>query len=240
MIQTYNPMLIGLVAHSLSNYISVTSATVEMLQLTLRDTSDAEVPIWLEGIGRTADLMQHSVSRLVSMSAPRDFPSSSIGSTCRCCSSAPANTSSARRVRGDAHHVRADRRRAAGLGRPCRARRHRRQPARQRRARLRPARGRQGAGHARARPRRLQHPRHGRRADAGKSGGALRAAAAAGGGAGGPAEERLWAGDRRGNSSGAWMAICGARASPAEARVSHSACQPSNSILQETEMPKPR
>jgi signal transduction histidine kinase len=74
MIQTYNPMLIGLVAHSLSNYISVTAATVEMLQLTLRDTSDPDVPIWLEGIGRTADLMQHSVGRLVSMSAPRDFP----------------------------------------------------------------------------------------------------------------------------------------------------------------------
>jgi signal transduction histidine kinase len=74
MIQTFNPMLIGLVAHSLSNYISVTSATVEMLQLTLRDTKDPDVPIWLEGIGHTADLMQHSVSRLVSMSAPRDFP----------------------------------------------------------------------------------------------------------------------------------------------------------------------
>jgi signal transduction histidine kinase len=74
MIQTFNPMLIGLVAHSLSNYISVTSATVEMLQLTLRDTSDPDVPIWLDGIGHTADLMQHSVSRLVSMSGPRDFP----------------------------------------------------------------------------------------------------------------------------------------------------------------------
>lgn len=74
MIQTYNPMLIGLVAHSLSNYISVTSATVEMLQLTLRDAKDPDIPIWLEGIGHTADLMQHSVSRLVSMSAPRDFP----------------------------------------------------------------------------------------------------------------------------------------------------------------------
>jgi signal transduction histidine kinase len=74
MIQTYNPMLIGLVAHSLSNYISVTSAAVEMLQLTLRDIKDPDVPIWLEGIGHTADLMQHSVSRLVSVSAPRDFP----------------------------------------------------------------------------------------------------------------------------------------------------------------------
>jgi signal transduction histidine kinase len=74
MMQTYNPMLIGLVAHSLSNYITVTSATVEMLRLTLRDNKDPDVPIWLEGIGHTADLMQHSVSRLVSMSAPRDFP----------------------------------------------------------------------------------------------------------------------------------------------------------------------
>jgi signal transduction histidine kinase len=74
MIQTYNPMLIGLVAHSLSNYITVTSATVEMLQLTLRGNEDPDVPIWLEGIGHTAELMQHSVGRLVSMSPPRDFP----------------------------------------------------------------------------------------------------------------------------------------------------------------------
>src|SRR3954462_15767944 len=72
-IQTYNPMLIGLVAHSLSNYIAVTSATVDMLQLTLRDHADPDVPIWLDGIGHTADLMQRSVGRLVSMSAPRDF-----------------------------------------------------------------------------------------------------------------------------------------------------------------------
>src|SRR5689334_484848 len=74
MIQTFNPMLVGLVAHSLSNYISVTSATVEMLQLSLRDAKDPDVPIWLEGISHTADLMQHSVSRLVSLSTPRDFP----------------------------------------------------------------------------------------------------------------------------------------------------------------------
>lgn len=74
MIQTFNPKLVGLVAHSLNNYISVTSATVEMLQLTLRGNADPDVPIWLEGISHTADLMQHSVSRLVSLSAPRDFP----------------------------------------------------------------------------------------------------------------------------------------------------------------------
>jgi signal transduction histidine kinase len=45
-----------------------------MLQLTLRDVEDPDVPIWVDGIRHTADLMQHSVGRLVSMSAPRDFP----------------------------------------------------------------------------------------------------------------------------------------------------------------------
>jgi len=73
-IQTFNPMLVGLVAHSLSNYITVTAATVEMLQLSLRDHSNADVSTWLEGIGHTTDLMQHTVSRLVAMSVPRDFP----------------------------------------------------------------------------------------------------------------------------------------------------------------------
>jgi signal transduction histidine kinase len=74
MIQTANPALVGLVAHALSNYITVTSATVEMLQLTLRDHQDPDVPIWLEGIGHATDLMQHSVGRLVTLATPRDFP----------------------------------------------------------------------------------------------------------------------------------------------------------------------
>ena len=74
MIQTVNPALVGLVAHALSNYITVTAATVEMLQLTLRDCRDPDVPIWLEGIGHATDLMQHSVGRLVTLATPRDFP----------------------------------------------------------------------------------------------------------------------------------------------------------------------
>ena len=74
MIQTVNPALVGLVAHALSNYITVTAATVEMLQITLRDCPDPDVPIWLEGIGHATDLMQHSVGRLVTLATPRDFP----------------------------------------------------------------------------------------------------------------------------------------------------------------------
>jgi signal transduction histidine kinase len=74
MIQTVNPALVGLIAHALSNYITVTAATVEMLQLTLRDSQDPDVPIWLEGIGHATDLMQHSVGRLVRLAPPREFP----------------------------------------------------------------------------------------------------------------------------------------------------------------------
>jgi signal transduction histidine kinase len=65
---------VGLVVHSLSNYITVIDATIELLQLTVRNHEDPHVPIWLAGIAHTTDLMQHSVSRLVSLSAPREFP----------------------------------------------------------------------------------------------------------------------------------------------------------------------
>jgi signal transduction histidine kinase len=72
-IRTVDPSMVGLVAHALGNYISVTAATVEMLQLTLRDYPDPDVAMWIDGIGHAADLMQHSVGRLVAASPPRDF-----------------------------------------------------------------------------------------------------------------------------------------------------------------------
>jgi len=73
-LRTFDPALIGAVAHALSNYISVTSATVEMLELTLRAYPDEDVPNWLSGIQHATELMQHAVGRLVSASSPRDFP----------------------------------------------------------------------------------------------------------------------------------------------------------------------
>lgn len=73
-LRTYDPALVGVVAHALGNYITVTTATVEILRHTLREYPDHDVQVWLEGIGHAADLMQHSVGRLVSASPPRDFP----------------------------------------------------------------------------------------------------------------------------------------------------------------------
>jgi len=73
-IRLHDPSLVGAVAHALSNYITVTTATVEMLQMTLRDHPERDVANWLEGIAHAADLMQHAVGRLVAASSPRDFP----------------------------------------------------------------------------------------------------------------------------------------------------------------------
>jgi signal transduction histidine kinase len=73
-IRAFDPAVVGLVAHALSSYITVTAATAEMLRLTLVDHPDKDVPVWLEGISHAAHLMQHSVSRFVSTSAPADFP----------------------------------------------------------------------------------------------------------------------------------------------------------------------
>jgi signal transduction histidine kinase len=73
-IRTLDPSLIGSVAHALSNYSSVTAATVEMLQVTLHDYPDQDVKHWLEGIRHATELMQHAIGRLVSTSSPQDFP----------------------------------------------------------------------------------------------------------------------------------------------------------------------
>lgn len=73
-IQTLDVSAVALVAHALNNYITVTAATVELLQLTLRSHPDSDVAVWLEGIRHAADLMQHSLGRLVSVAPPRDFP----------------------------------------------------------------------------------------------------------------------------------------------------------------------
>lgn len=73
-IRTLDSTLVGSVAHAMSNYITVTVATTEMLQLALHEHGNPDIPIWLDGIRHAAELMQHSIGRLVSVSSPREFP----------------------------------------------------------------------------------------------------------------------------------------------------------------------
>lgn len=73
-LRSYDPALVGLVAHALGNYITVTTATVEILRQTLSEYPDRDVHVWLDGISHAADLMQHTIGRLVNASPPRDFP----------------------------------------------------------------------------------------------------------------------------------------------------------------------
>jgi len=73
-IRTTDPAAVSVVAHAMHNYATITMATVEMLQLALRDHRDPDVPIWLDGIRHAADLMQHGIGRLVSVAPADAFP----------------------------------------------------------------------------------------------------------------------------------------------------------------------
>jgi len=56
---------IGLSAHALANFLTVSGAVVELLQRALQSYSDAQVKIWLEALGHSTNLMMHTVSRLM-------------------------------------------------------------------------------------------------------------------------------------------------------------------------------
>jgi signal transduction histidine kinase len=73
-IPTFNPAIVGFVAHALHSYTAATSATVELLQHALADNPNPEIKVWLDGIHHAADLTQHTIGRLLHASAPNDFP----------------------------------------------------------------------------------------------------------------------------------------------------------------------
>lgn len=73
-VRPLDPAVIGLVAHAMTHYTTVTTATVEMLELTLRTYPDPNVAMWLDGIAHAANLMQHFVGRLVEVTTPAEFP----------------------------------------------------------------------------------------------------------------------------------------------------------------------
>jgi len=69
----FNPSLVGFIAHALTNYVTVISATTELLQGALNGHPDPEVATWLDGLGHAANLMHHTIGRLLHVSAPSDF-----------------------------------------------------------------------------------------------------------------------------------------------------------------------
>lgn len=73
-IPSFDPALVGFVAHALNSYVNAMTATTELLQQALRDSADGDVKVWLEGIRHATDLMHHTIGRLLHSSSPNDFP----------------------------------------------------------------------------------------------------------------------------------------------------------------------
>ena len=65
----FDPVSVAFVAHALNNFLVVTYGTVELLLMHLDDNADAQVRVWLEGLGHAADLMTRTVGQLVNASA---------------------------------------------------------------------------------------------------------------------------------------------------------------------------
>jgi len=68
----FDPGVVAYSAHALNNYLSVTGGTVELLLGSLANHPDPQIRNWLEGLGHVTELMRHTVSQLMTLSAPGD------------------------------------------------------------------------------------------------------------------------------------------------------------------------
>jgi signal transduction histidine kinase len=59
---------IALASHALTNFLSVTSAVVDLLIPVLREHPDRQVSTWLDGLAHATSLMSHTVSQLMNSS----------------------------------------------------------------------------------------------------------------------------------------------------------------------------
>src|ERR1043166_1092053 len=59
---------VAFTAHALNNYLTITAGTVELILDRLKDNPDAELRVWLEGGQHATDLMDHTLSQLMSAS----------------------------------------------------------------------------------------------------------------------------------------------------------------------------
>lgn len=65
---------IGFVAHAMNNYLSVSEATLGLIEHALGEHPDVEVARWIDGLRHLGHLMQHTVGRLLRASTPVEFP----------------------------------------------------------------------------------------------------------------------------------------------------------------------
>ena len=68
----FDPGVVAFSAHALNNYLMVTGGTVELLLWSLPDHPDPNIRNWLEGLGHVTELMRHTVTQLITSSAPKD------------------------------------------------------------------------------------------------------------------------------------------------------------------------
>jgi signal transduction histidine kinase len=61
-------------AHTLGNYLNITTACVQLLEMALADHPDQEVQMWLQSLERTTDLMTYVARQLTNASAASDLP----------------------------------------------------------------------------------------------------------------------------------------------------------------------
>jgi signal transduction histidine kinase len=64
----YDISSVAFAAHTLNNYLAITSGTVELILHRLKDHPDPELQIWLEGVQHATELMDHTLSQLMSAS----------------------------------------------------------------------------------------------------------------------------------------------------------------------------
>jgi signal transduction histidine kinase len=67
-----DPGAVAFSAHALNNYLTITGGTVELLLRALGDHPNPQIRNWLEGLGHVTELMRHTVSQLMTSSAPKD------------------------------------------------------------------------------------------------------------------------------------------------------------------------
>ncbi len=62
----FDPGTVGFAAHAITDYLAITSATLDLLEPAVASHGDAEVRSWLEDLRRGMGVMEHTVHRLIS------------------------------------------------------------------------------------------------------------------------------------------------------------------------------